>query len=144
MSQVDGLGNLDTTCFEKSEKLPQGAACSGVSWRMRPKSGGSDCVFKIITLPMKNLIEIEKILNAIRVAWLSVGDHPNIATFLGCTYEQSTQQFIIATDFSDGLSLREYMHDGIPIPEQVLFITYPMPATDVMLREQNLCTLLVY
>ena len=120
MSQVDGLGNLDTACFEKSEKLPQGAACSGISWRMRLKSsGGSDCVFKIITVPMKHPIEIDKSLNAIRVAWLSVGDHPNIATFLGCTYEQSTQQFVIATDFADGLSLREYIHDGIPIPEQV-------------------------
>eukprot|EP00292_Cryptomonas_paramecium_P017114 CAMPEP_0113665044 /NCGR_PEP_ID=MMETSP0038_2-20120614/2079_1 /TAXON_ID=2898 /ORGANISM="Cryptomonas paramecium" /LENGTH=101 /DNA_ID=CAMNT_0000580339 /DNA_START=292 /DNA_END=594 /DNA_ORIENTATION=+ /assembly_acc=CAM_ASM_000170 len=32
----------------------------------------------------------------------------------------STLQFIIATDFMDGLSLREYIQDCTPIPEQAL------------------------
>ena len=118
MCELNGR-NLDISKYERYERLPQGQACSGISWRMRSKSGGSDCVFKIITVPMRNNTEIDKSLNAVRAAWLSVGDHPNIATFLGCTYEQSTQQFVIATDFSDGLSLREHIHDGIPIPEQV-------------------------
>ncbi len=111
-------GTLEPSMYEKIEQLPKGTASSGISWKMKARKGDGVLVFKTITVPMKSKQEIVDSLNAIRDAWKYEGDHPNIVVFLGCTYDNSCHQFIIATEYADGLSLREYMKDGISCSEQ--------------------------
>jgi hypothetical protein len=115
---MSDFGGIDLKLFDAVQKLPTGPSRSGVSWHMRSKQGGSECAFKKITVPIRPE-EIERSLAAIRNAWLSAGQHPNIAAFLGCTYDLTARQFIIATEYVDGLSLREHMKEGVSLPEQV-------------------------
>ena len=125
MSLAESAGEdakvLDIKLFENVVKLPQGPARSGVSWHVRSKVHGTDCVFKKITVPMRP-DEVTRSLSAIRTAWLTAGQHPNIAKFLGCTYNTEARQFVIATDYVDCLSLREHMADGVPLSEKVRHI----------------------
>lgn len=117
-AEMSDFGVIDLKLYDSVQKLPTGPARSGVSWHMRSKQGGPDCAFKKITVPMRPE-EIERNLGAIRTAWLAAGMHPNIAEFLGCTYDLTARQFVIATEYVDGFSLREHMQEGVPLPEPV-------------------------
>ncbi|EKX40355.1 hypothetical protein GUITHDRAFT_113592 [Guillardia theta CCMP2712] len=80
--------------------MPQVGGASGIVCRMRSSQTGSECVFKLLALPLRQ-----------------DDGHPNILTFLDCTYDQATSRFIIATEWMDCLSLRDHMPPGRPIPE---------------------------
>mmetsp|Transcript_27300 Transcript_27300/g.55782 ORF Transcript_27300/g.55782 Transcript_27300/m.55782 type:complete len:307 (-) Transcript_27300:49-969(-) len=118
MIPQDLLPPIAFTTFQTVRELPQASAASGLVFRMKAPQSGADCVFKLITVPLRTEEEISNSIQAIRSVWGGTGAHDNIVTFFDCDYDRSTSRFVIVTEWMDGLSLFDHM--GTQLPEAIV------------------------
>jgi len=112
---------VDWTGFEHGEHLPPPPHSSGEVYRARHGGSGFECVFKVLVIPIPNAQDIQPVIQGIKEAWNGpVGTHPGICALYGCTYDAPNHRVVVATEFMDGLSLRDHMRPGRPIPERVV------------------------